>query len=366
MQNTPLRVLEIVTVPLSMNGLALYPVRTAERMDARVQVDFLAGSASPDLKARIEKTGSRLFIAPNRMRAPIQYMRFVSKIVRENGYEVVHVHGNSCTMAVDLLACKLGGARVRIAHSHNTSCRFQWANRLLRGLFQANCTHALACSEAAGRWLFRNRPFEVMQNAIDVQSFAPNAEVRAKVRSQYDSAKKILLHVGNFSPEKNPLFLIDLIARLDESFVLWMVGDGALRAETEKRAQEMHLASRIRFLGARNDVPDFMQGADALLLPSVYEGFPTVALEAQAAGLATLLSENIAREVAFCDAAAFLPLNLEAWTHALQALSTASRNSSAQAAAEALQKRGFDLNQSAKILEEHYLHWAGRIQEEMP
>ncbi len=361
MQNTPLRVLEIITVPVSANGLALYPIRTSERMDDRVHVDFLANFAESALRERIENSGGKLFIAPNRLRAPMRYMHFVSKTVREGGYEVVHVHGNSCTMALDLFAARIGGAKVRIAHSHNTSCRFQFANRLLRHLFDANYTHALACSNEAGRWLFRSRPFEVMQNAIDIQSFAPNAGVRTRIRSLEKPDRKILLHVGNFSEEKNPLFPVDLMAHLNDNFVLWMVGDGSKRAEAEARAREMRMESRIRFLGIRRDVPALMQAADALLLPSLYEGFPTVALEAQAAGLATLMSENISREVAFSDAAVFLPLNITAWTNALQGLSFDRRDSNAQAAAQSLQRRGFDLTQSAKRLEECYLHWTGRM-----
>lgn len=50
----PLRVLEIITVPIAENGLALYPIRMAEKMDARVQIDFLACYAEPELKTRIE------------------------------------------------------------------------------------------------------------------------------------------------------------------------------------------------------------------------------------------------------------------------------------------------------------------------
>ena len=69
----PLRVLEIITVPIAENGLALYPIRMAEKMDARVQIDFLACYAEPELKTRIENRGAKL---PSRAQ-PAAVARFV-------------------------------------------------------------------------------------------------------------------------------------------------------------------------------------------------------------------------------------------------------------------------------------------------
>ncbi len=355
----PLRVLEIITVPIAENGLALYPIRMAEKMDARVQIDFLACYAEPELKTRIENRGAKLHLAPSRLRSPVSYMRFVEKTVRENGYSVVHAHGNSCTLALDLIAARRGGAKMRIAHSHNTSCRFRVLNALLRPAFERAYTDALACGEAAGEWLFRKRPFEIMPNAIDLSAFKPDAKVRGIVRREFGAdGRRVLLHIGNFSEAKNPMFLIEIMERLDDSFVLWMVGDGRLRAETEACARAKGLESRIVFTGARGDVPRIMQGADALLLPSKFEGFPTVALEAQAAGLRTLMSDYVTKKVAFSECAAFLPLNPDRWTKCIQNAPETNRAQAAENAANALAARGYELESAARRLEERYLEKA--------
>lgn len=352
------RVLQLITVPLTTNGLALYPIRMVERMDSRVQVDFLACYAEPELEARIKKLGARLYLAPSRLRNPIAYMCFVARTVRENGYSVVHAHGNSCTLALDLIAARRGGAKVRIAHSHNTYCRFRMLHLLLRPAFNRAYTHALACGDEAGKWLFRNRPFEILPNAIDARAFAPNEETRARVRRELNAeGRQILLHVGNFSEAKNPLFFIDLMQRLNPSCALWMVGDGPLRADTERRAREKGLP--IAFTGVRSDIPALMQGADAFLLPSLYEGLPTVALEAQAAGLPTLLSESIARRTAFSKSAQFLPLNADLWAARIRALPKSDRNALAKEAEAALSANGYDLTAAAQALEERYLNWNG-------
>ena len=59
-----------------------------------------------------------------------------------------------------------------------------------------------------------------------------------------------------------------------------IVGDGPLRAQLEEMAHAYDLASRVRFLGHRDDVPRLMTAADIIILPSAYEGLPNVVLEA--------------------------------------------------------------------------------------
>ena len=145
--------------------------------------------------------------------------------------------------------------------------------------------------------------------------------------------------------------------RLNPSCALWMVGDGPLRADTERRAREKGLP--IAFAGVRSDIPALMQGADAFLLPSLYEGLPTVALEAQAAGLPTLLSESIARRTAFSKSAQFLPLNADLWAARIRALPKSDRNALAKEAEAALSANGYDLTAAAQALEERYLNWNG-------
>ena len=52
-----------------------------------------------------------------------------------NKYDVIHIHGNSATMAVETMAAALAGVKVRIAHSHNTTCTHMKAHRILYPFF---------------------------------------------------------------------------------------------------------------------------------------------------------------------------------------------------------------------------------------
>ncbi len=98
----------------------------------------------------------------------------------------------------------------------------------------------------------------------------------------------ILLHVGRFIEQKNHHGLTAIFGKILEERPdarLILVGDGILRPDIESLVRWKGIDHAVRFLGARDDVPDIMGNSDVFVLPSRYEGLPIVSLEAQAAGL---------------------------------------------------------------------------------
>jgi glycosyltransferase involved in cell wall biosynthesis len=80
--------------------------------------------------------------------------------------------------------------------------------------------------------------------------------------------------------------LLDALARLPETTPraqLWIAGDGPERAALERRAEDLGLADRVRFLGPRSDAADLLAACDLFVLPSRLEGLGVAALEAMAA-----------------------------------------------------------------------------------
>ena len=62
------------------------------------------------------------------------------------------------------------------------------------------------------------------------------------------------------------------------------------------KAQTMGIAEQVRFLGIRSDVADLMQAMDVFVFPSLYEGLPVTMVEAQAAGLPCMISDQVPPE----------------------------------------------------------------------
>ena len=233
-------------------------------------------------------------------------------VLRNGGYDVVHSHVHLFSGAV-LRWAKAEGVPVRIAQSHtsrddrrNTAAR-RCYRTLMRSWIQSNATHGLAASQDAAANLFgdnwmRDQRFRVFYCGINLEPFeAPldRAEVRRKLGLPQEA--QVAGHVGQFVPAKNHRFILKIaketIAKNPEAHFL-LAGDGPLRAAVEAEAKSLGLDGRLHFAGARDDIPQLMRGAmDMLVFPSLWEGLPVALLEAQAAGLPSVVSDTIPREI---------------------------------------------------------------------
>ncbi len=130
----------------------------------------------------------------------------------------------------------------------------------------------------------------IIRNGVDTQRFHP-AEDKNAVRRALDlpEQKPLLLTVGALRPHKGHVFLLEVIekvAQIRPDALLMLAGaDQGQGPLLKKIAQEKHLEPHVQFLGARSDIPQLMQAADALVLPSSEEGLPNVLLESQACAL---------------------------------------------------------------------------------
>ena len=357
------KVLQVITVPLGHDGVSMFVRRYVSAMDKRdLQVDFLAINDVDDTVAReIAQMGCGLHIIKGRLKNPVKYALKLAGLVRREKYGVVHVHGNSCTMAVDLMGAYLGGARVRAAHSHNTGCRFMAAHRLLRPAFDHLYTHAFACGEEAGRWLFGKKPFEIIRIAVDAEKYAFDPGLRAEYRREMGVGDDLLIgSVAHFSPHKNHAFLIDAFAeyhKINPSARLALVGDGQLRGEVENAIASRGLEKHVMLLGLRHDVNRLLSAFDVMLLPSLFEGFPTVLVEWQCAGLRAFVSDTVTRSADITGLVSYLPISdgPAPWAEAIMRME--SRFDRAAASADGIEKvraRGYDLSENAEKLRQWY------------
>lgn len=104
----------------------------------------------------------------------------------------------------------------------------------------------------------------------------------------------VVLCVGRLDPQKAPLDLFAALRRLagrHNDFHALFVGDGPLRGELQSQIAAAELGKRVHVIGRRDDVPELMQAASCLALPSRWEGMPNVVLEAMAAGLPIVATE---------------------------------------------------------------------------
>ena len=116
--------------------------------------------------------------------------------------------------------------------------------------------------------------------------YRPDAE-SVKARHGFD---RYCLFVGSLVARKGPDILLHALSKVRLPCVF--VGDGPMRASLERLAARLGIADRVVFTGALeyHDVQAHYTGAEALVLPSVSEGVPLVAIEALSAGVPVIAS----------------------------------------------------------------------------
>src|SRR5690554_6848042 len=159
-----MKILTIVTSHFGYDGISNVAANYYKHKDHKVvHEDWVVINAIPEeLASSFEANLNRVFILPFRNSNPFKYMMGLYRIIRLGEYDVVHAHGNSSTLFVEMIISKIAGVKVRISHSHNTKCDHAIINKILKPFFLRTYSHAFACGKEAGEWLFGNRPFDVI------------------------------------------------------------------------------------------------------------------------------------------------------------------------------------------------------------
>ncbi|GJM23026.1 MAG: glycosyl transferase [Planctomycetota bacterium] len=136
----------------------------------------------------------------------------------------------------------------------------------------------------------------VIWSSVDVNALRP-VRSRDKIRAELGipDGELLLLGVAQLTHRKGYDLLLDALAALPSHELppwrLLLAGEGPALAELSQQATRLALDERVRFLGARDDVPDLHAAADVFLMPSRSEGLGIASLEAMAAGTPVLAAQ---------------------------------------------------------------------------
>ncbi len=359
----PVRVLHVLG-GLGSGGTESLIINWYRNIDrSKVQFDFLVRSADNNYAEEILSLGGRIFYTPSFPRHLIGNYKETKKILERRQWAAIHVHGNAAMYMLPLKLAKKFGYACRIMHSHNVRPQnpvFSLLHFYNRKKISRYATHLLACSDAAGKWMYQDNGFQIIHNAVETDSFIFEDAARATIRDELGISNKLVLgHVGRFSYQKNHSFLLDIFGELKKQHpdsVLMLVGDGELREAVEEKAQAMGIYDSVFFMGRRNDVGKLMSAMDIFVLPSLYEGLGNVLVEAQINGLDCLVSqEAYNREVQISPNLAALSLKDGAGPWAEKVLSMGSPPENRQIDQAILQSSGYNICDVAATLQEIYL-----------
>lgn len=302
-----------VTGAMNVGGTETMLVNLYRKINNEVVFDFISYSNKESYYDKeIESLGGKIIrLSPPNEVGFIKAIDDIRKIIRENGlYDAVHTH-MMFNCGVAMIAAYLEGIKIRVSHAHTTA---DISNSLLRKFYavvmrvfiRIFSTNFLACSKAAGKYLFgnniiNNKKYEILPNYIDYEKFI-NSNYKTNLREELELNEDdlIVCHIGRFITAKNHKFLIDVtkeMVSLNNNIKLILVGVGDEEENIRKKVDELDLSNNVYFLGLRDDIPYILKSVDLFILPSISEGLGLVLLEAQASRVPCLVSEAIQKEV---------------------------------------------------------------------
>ena len=265
-------------------------------------------------------------------------------------------------MSVELVAARLAGCKVRIAHSHNTTCENQKADKILRPFFNRNYTTAFACGQDAGRWMFGKRKFTIIPNGRNLKKYEYDTKKRTEYRNKLGIPSDALVigHVGRFNRQKNHEYLLRVFSEFykkNRKSYLVLVGTGEKVGEIKNLVKELELENNVIFTGVIENVSDYLSAFDIMLLPSLYEGLPLVVIEWQIAGLPCIVSDTVTRECAITPLVKFESIESKpkVWAADVENLILQDREQSKRATFEEIKMAGYDIESGAEKLKQMYV-----------
>jgi glycosyltransferase involved in cell wall biosynthesis len=218
------------------------------------------------------------------------------ELVRRTRPHVVHTH----MMKADLvggLAARLGGAPVLVSTKHNEDDYLRWPPLALAARAVAELADRLiVISDAVGRFfrrrlLLRESRMTRIFHGLPVNGRGPaDPAERDAFRRELGLGRdtRLVVTVARLTRQKGIDDLLHAASAARDALpdaVFLIVGRGELRDALRETARRLDLGDRARFLGLRHDVERILSCADLLVLPSLWEGFGLVLLQAMDAGL---------------------------------------------------------------------------------
>ena len=235
-----------------------------------------------------------------------KYLKYLNELFKNNQFDVVHSHMMSTSMFTMYYAKKFG-VKIRINHAHNTTTEksFKGFIKLLMiKLASKNANRFFACSDKTAKFAFKGKEYTVIDNCIEQDKFKYSDKKRKEIRDELKIADNEILfgNVGRMNVQKNQIFLIEAFAMSErKDCKLLIIGSGELENDINEKIREYDLQGKVIIRKNIGNIGDYYSAMDYFLLPSLFEGFPLTAIEAQTNGLPCVFSDKIDREVSFSN-----------------------------------------------------------------
>ncbi len=295
-----IKVLQLIT-ELDIGGaekVLLSFIRKLNRDKYNVIVAYMKGEGK--LTEDFRNAGIRVFDLKMKNRMNIRAIARLYRLLKREEITILHTHLIQADVC-GFLAGKMAGVPVIISTKHNPD-KFRKRFSIcvwLDGIFSNHSDRVIAVSYAVKDFLIRwekihKHKFTVIHNGIDLEEFNIDADIPEKKKELgINLSSQVVGSVGRFDEQKGYMFFLEAIPKILESvpdvkFIF--VGDGPLQSKLEKLSRKLKVNRNVIFTGIRRDIPEILSVMDIFVLPSIFEGFGIVLLEAMAMGRPVIAS----------------------------------------------------------------------------
>ena len=334
------------------------------------QVDFIKRTKEPIVfEDEIISKGSKVYYLPRKGKNPLKYMRELREFFAIEGKNYDAIWYNAMAIPnLDLLKyAKKYGIKTRIIHSHSSMFKGNKVRQILHNLNRSKlpktATHFFACSGIAADYMLPDEirlSAQIIQNAIDVENFSFSEKDRLDLRTELGwNDCKVIGNVGRLDIQKNQPFLIDVFneaCKKNPNLRLVIIGKVAGANSTvdliKEKIKSYGIEDKVLLAGSQNDMKKWLSSLDLFVLPSIFEGLPLSAVEAQANGLPVLVSDAVTKELKILDSIRYLSLNdsIDVWAKNILELVEIPRSSELEIK-EMFKLKGFEIETQALTLQ---------------
>lgn len=227
------------------------------------------------------------------------------KLLSQKKYDILHMNLVFLYALAGGLAAKKSKVK-SIIHVHNPKDYDCSIKNSLKKIVEKNTlklyTCRVACSELAGNSAFFSQNYFILKNKIDVKKYKFSSENRNFIRKKYNISEKnkVVGIVARMTEQKNPFYIINvanIIINKNKNYLFLWIGNGILEDVIKEKINALGIEKNFIFINQTDEVEKYYSAMDLFFLPSKYEGFGYVFLEAASSGMEVFASQNVPKDV---------------------------------------------------------------------
>ncbi len=248
----------------------------------------------------LTSAGIKVYVIPTNCKNHISRIRYIRKFIREGGYDIVHASEFPmfyyCSLAKQSI-----DKNVLVMTEHDTHNRrrdikaLRMIERKIYGRYDKIISISPETENALKNWLGiidGSSKFITIYNGVNINAFKESikADRNEYFRNLADD-DVILCMVGRLTYKKNHAFMLEVLKMLPNKYKLCICGDGELLTELTNKVHAAGLQDRVCFTGFVQNVGEIIKMCDLMVIPSKWEGFGLISIEAFACGVPVICSD---------------------------------------------------------------------------